>query len=154
MSGSYNTHNLETESVEVGCGQSLAALFCCKPKHRRRRRHYNNSSSSSSSTTTATPPPRYSSEEAEPDEIRSLRAVQGFGRLGGASVAVEKESDEPYMDFRRSMLQMIMEKELYTRDDLKQLLNCFLQLNSPYYHPLIVRAFAEIWNGSDCFNFS
>lgn len=143
MSSSNKKHNLKTDSVELGCRQSLAAFFCCKPKHGRHR--YN----SSSSTTTAT----FSSPTSppEPDEIKSLRAVQGFGRLGGASVAVEKDSDEPYHDFRRSMLQMILEKELYTKEDLKQLLNCFLQLNSPYYHPIIVRAFADIWNAADCF---
>nr|GMD70921.1 transcription repressor OFP6-like [Ipomoea batatas] len=42
---------------------------------------------------------------------------------------------------------MILEKNIYSKDDLKELLNCFLQLNSPYYHSVIVRAFTEIWNG-------
>ncbi|EYU26745.1 hypothetical protein MIMGU_mgv1a017522mg [Erythranthe guttata] len=45
------------------------------------------------------------------------------------------------------MLQMIFEKEIYTRNDLQQLLDCFLQLNSSRYHEVIVRAFMEIWNG-------
>ncbi|KAK6147273.1 hypothetical protein DH2020_018185 [Rehmannia glutinosa] len=71
----------------------------------------------------------------------------GFGKIGGSSVAVEKDSDDPYLDFRQSMLQMILEKEIYAKDDLKELLNCFLQLNAPYYHGIIVRAFTEIWNG-------
>jgi uncharacterized protein (TIGR01568 family) len=75
------------------------------------------------------------------------RAVRGFGRVGGESVAVEKDSDDPYLDFRHSMLQMILEKQIYSKDDLRQLLDCFLQLNSPYYHGIIVRAFTEIWNG-------
>uniref|UniRef100_A0A6N2MSI3 Transcription repressor n=1 Tax=Salix viminalis TaxID=40686 RepID=A0A6N2MSI3_SALVM len=65
-------------------------------------------------------------------------AVRGFGRVGDESVAVEKDSDDPYLDFRHSMLQMILEK---------QLLDCFLQLNSPYYHGVIIKAFTEIWNG-------
>ncbi|KAJ4837449.1 hypothetical protein Tsubulata_015299 [Turnera subulata] len=73
--------------------------------------------------------------------------VSGLGRLGGESVAVEKDSDDPYLDFRQSMLQMILEKEIYSKDDLRDLLNCFLQLNSPYHHGIIVRAFTEIWNG-------
>ncbi|KAF3442718.1 hypothetical protein FNV43_RR16635 [Rhamnella rubrinervis] len=63
------------------------------------------------------------------------------------SVAVEKDSDDPYLDFRHSMLQMILENEIYSKDDLRQLLNCFLQLNSPCHHGIIVRAFTEIWNG-------
>lgn len=72
--------------------------------------------------------------------------MQGFGRIGGNSLAVEKDSDDPYVDFRESMLQMIMEKEIYGQDDLRELLNCFLQLNSPYYHGIIIKAFTEIWN--------
>ncbi|KAL7116073.1 hypothetical protein ACP275_04G220400 [Erythranthe tilingii] len=63
------------------------------------------------------------------------------------SFAVVKDSDDPYQDFRQSMLQMIFEKEIYTRNDLQQLLDCFLQLNSSRYHEVIVRAFMEIWNG-------
>ena len=62
-------------------------------------------------------------------------------------MAVEKESDDPYLDFRQPMLQMILEKEIYSKDELKHLLNCFLQLNCPYYHEIIVRAFTDIWNG-------
>ncbi|KAL1541416.1 transcription repressor OFP6-like [Salvia divinorum] len=147
---SAKKHILNTVSVKLDCRSSLTALF------RRRHRPRNSSSSSSSLNTTTTfssssaieTPPHYCfSSEAESD-IKSLRAVQGFGRLGGQSVAVEKESDDPYLDFRRSMLQMILEKELYSKDDLRELLNCFLQLNSPYYHALIVRAFKEIWSGA------
>ncbi|XP_042520777.1 transcription repressor OFP8-like [Macadamia integrifolia] len=72
--------------------------------------------------------------------------VKGFGRIS-ESVAVVKDSDDPYLDFRQSMLQMILEKEIYSREDLRDLLDCFLQLNSPYHHEIIVRAFSEIWNG-------
>ncbi|KAL1813330.1 hypothetical protein ACET3Z_023395 [Daucus carota] len=75
------------------------------------------------------------------------RPLQGFGRIGSDSLAVEKDSDDPYLDFRRSMLQMILEKEIYSKDDLKELLGCFLHLNSPYHHEIIVRAFTDIWNG-------
>ncbi|XP_073152660.1 uncharacterized protein [Henckelia pumila] len=61
--------------------------------------------------------------------------------------AVVKDSDDPYQDFRQSMLQMIFEKEIYSRRDLQQLLDCFLQLNSPQHHETILRAFMEICNG-------
>ncbi|KAL4324916.1 hypothetical protein GQ457_11G008310 [Hibiscus cannabinus] len=77
----------------------------------------------------------------------TTKAVRGFGRVGGESLAVEKESDDPYLDFRYSMLQMILEKEIYSKDELKELLRCFLKLNSPYYHGIIVTAFTDIWNG-------
>lgn len=62
------------------------------------------------------------------------------------SIAVVKDSNDPYQDFRHSMLQMIFEKEIYSKDDLQELLNCFLELNSPYHHGLIIQAFTEIWN--------
>ncbi|KAL3850266.1 hypothetical protein ACJIZ3_012148 [Penstemon smallii] len=63
------------------------------------------------------------------------------------SLAVVKDSEDPYQDFRQSMLQMIFEKDIYSRDDLQQLLHCFLRLNSKHHHQIIVRAFMEIWNG-------
>lgn len=88
--------------------------------------------------------------DAEADVARSAKAVRGFGRIDDEGVAVEKESHDPYLDFRHSMLQMILENQIYTKDDLRELLNCFLQLNSPYYHGVIVRAFTEIWNGFSC----
>ncbi|KAJ6756111.1 TRANSCRIPTION REPRESSOR OFP7-RELATED [Salix purpurea] len=84
-------------------------------------------------------PPYFSSDT---DNSRVCPAtVRGFGRVGAESVAVEKDSDDPYLDFRQSMLQMVLEKQIYSKDDLRQLLDCFLQLNSPYYHGIIVRAF-------------
>ncbi|KAL9676207.1 hypothetical protein QQ045_004420 [Rhodiola kirilowii] len=61
--------------------------------------------------------------------------------------AVEMDSNDPYLDFRQSMLQMIIEKEVYLKDDLRELLNCFLQLNAPCHHGIIIKAFTEIWNG-------
>ncbi|KAI5585941.1 hypothetical protein BDE02_06G177700 [Populus trichocarpa] len=90
-------------------------------------------------------PPHFFSDTG--NNMKCSTAVRGFGRVGGESVAVEKDSDDPYLDFRHSMLQMILEKEIYSKDDLRQLLDCFLQLNSPYYHGVIIRAFTEIWNG-------
>ncbi|KAG1369723.1 transcription repressor OFP8 [Cocos nucifera] len=63
------------------------------------------------------------------------------------SVAVVKESSDPYIDFRDSMLQMIVEMEIYAWDDLRDLLHRFLALNSPSHHHLILQAFSEIWTG-------
>ncbi|CAD5320502.1 unnamed protein product [Arabidopsis thaliana] len=56
-------------------------------------------------------------------------------------------SDDPYLDFRQSMLQMILENEIYSKNDLRELLHCFLSLNEPYHHGIIIRAFSEIWDG-------
>ncbi|KAK7263440.1 hypothetical protein RJT34_31030 [Clitoria ternatea] len=60
------------------------------------------------------------------------------------SVAIEKDSSNPYHDFRHSMLQMIFEKEIESENDLEDLLRCFLQLNAPCHHHVIVKAFNEI----------
>ncbi|XP_027347569.1 transcription repressor OFP6-like [Abrus precatorius] len=60
------------------------------------------------------------------------------------SVAIEKDSSNPYHDFRHSMLQMIFEKEIESEDDLQDLLQCFLHLNATCHHHVIVKAFNEI----------
>ncbi|KAK9727045.1 hypothetical protein RND81_05G254500 [Saponaria officinalis] len=60
------------------------------------------------------------------------------------SVAVVKESRDPYEDFRQSMLQMIFEDKILSTDDLHNLLRCFLRLNSPAHHHFILRAFFEV----------
>ncbi|KAL2554223.1 Ovate family protein [Forsythia ovata] len=160
MPTSKKKYILNTVTVNLGCSSScrrpkLSSIFHPKSRHKSHSYHHHQLSSSSSwnTTTTATAattfsdmPPAYYSSDIESD-IKSSRAVQGFGKIGGQSVAVEKDSDDPYLDFRQSMLQMILEKEIYSKNDLKELLNCFLQLNSPYYHGIIVRAFTEIWNG-------
>ncbi|XP_044509472.1 transcription repressor OFP6-like [Mangifera indica] len=158
MSTSRRKLVLNTVSVSLGCSSckkpKLSFLFHPKPKPKHRPSYSNHSLYSSSTdydTTSATTfsPNTWESEGTATykNNRAGSRTVRGFGRVGGQSLAVEKESDDPYLDFRHSMLQMILEKEIYSKDDLKELLNCFLQLNSPYHHEIIVRAFTEIWNG-------
>eukprot|EP01018_Ginkgo_biloba_P008195 Gb_27133 [translate_table: standard] len=66
------------------------------------------------------------------------------------SVAVVKSSQDPYQDFKASMLEMILEKQIYQADDLEQLLHCFLSLNSRQHHEIIVQVFTEIWGKMFC----
>ena len=61
------------------------------------------------------------------------------------SFAIVKRSDDPYEDFKSSMTEMILEKQMFEDEDLEQLLHCFLSLNSRNHHGDIVRAFIEIW---------
>ncbi|GAB4824638.1 hypothetical protein Ancab_007510 [Ancistrocladus abbreviatus] len=90
------------------------------------------------------PTTQYCSEsENDPNPSKTGSSPYSCSKIG-ESIAVVKESVEPYFDFRQSMLQMIFEKEIYSREDLQELLNCFLQLNSPCHHDVIVRAFTEI----------
>lgn len=62
----------------------------------------------------------------------------------GCWIAVEKVSEDPYLDFRDSMLRMVMEKKMYAEDDLREILGCFLRLNSEEFHEIIFRAFGEV----------
>ncbi|XP_060192728.1 transcription repressor OFP7 [Lycium barbarum] len=71
------------------------------------------------------------------------------------SFAIVKKSQDPYEDFKRSMMEMILEKQMFEKSELEQLLQCFLSLNGKHYHGVIVEAFSEIWetlflgNGND-----
>ncbi|KAH7528626.1 hypothetical protein FEM48_Zijuj05G0092100 [Ziziphus jujuba var. spinosa] len=50
------------------------------------------------------------------------------------SFAVVKKSNDPHNDFRTSMVEMIVEKQIFSAKDLEQLLPCFLSLNSHHHH--------------------
>ncbi|CAK9320198.1 unnamed protein product [Citrullus colocynthis] len=132
--------NLQLTSLSVDlniCRPKLSNLFHhLKPKPSVKPPNHRFSSSDSDS-------PPFSDSESE---TRTSITFRGFGRSGGESVAVEKDSDDPYLDFRHSMVQMILENEIYSKEDLRGLLRCFLQLNSPSHHGIIVRAFSEIWD--------
>ncbi|XP_006292926.2 transcription repressor OFP6 [Capsella rubella] len=115
--------------VDISCGNcikptfaSILNLFSKKPKPPSSSTYHRHchSSTISSATPSSTP-------------------------LATAAVAVEKDSDDPYLDFRQSMLQMILENQIYTKDELRELLQCFLSINSHNHHGIIVRAFSEIW---------
>ncbi|RZB86204.1 Transcription repressor OFP6 [Glycine soja] len=154
MSSSRKKLVLNTVSVSLGCGSCrrprlLRHIF--HPKQRPKKPagqvhglHWDDTTTSSTTTnasTAATFSPCYAEASAQFSDF--AETAKAFGR----GVAVEKDSDDPYLDFRHSMLQMILENEIYSKEDLRELLNCFLQLNSPDHHGVIVRAFTEIWNG-------
>ncbi|KAH7445476.1 hypothetical protein KP509_01G010900 [Ceratopteris richardii] len=61
------------------------------------------------------------------------------------SLAIEKKSENPYLDFRDSMVEMVLEKQMHKSSELEELLQSFLSLNSLEYHELIVQAFSEVW---------
>lgn len=68
------------------------------------------------------------------------------------SFAVVKRSNDPYGDFRTSMVEMIVEKQIFGARDLENLLQTFLSLNSYHHHKVIVQVFTEIWEAlfSNC----
>lgn len=72
------------------------------------------------------------SEQNEAEEIRR----EGFPVL--------KRSSDPYSDFRSSMAEMIVERQIFGARELERLLHSYLSLNSPEIHSAIFRAFADI----------
>ncbi|XP_047319139.1 transcription repressor OFP13-like [Impatiens glandulifera] len=141
---------LNTAAVDLGCScrrssRLLTAIFHRSKKQTTTTTHNNNNNPSSKSLNNGGGGGADYYYSYSDEDIKETRAVHlGFR---GDVVAEEKDSDDPYLDFRRSMMSMIVEKEIYSKDDLRELLNCFLQLNSPYHHGIIIRAFSEIWNG-------
>ncbi|XP_021760964.1 transcription repressor OFP6-like [Chenopodium quinoa] len=176
MSSNKRKVLLNTVSVNLGCycrKPKLSSIFSPKPKSKtpkyQKYQNYSYSSSTSSTNTTwdkttrnfsssspyecyyptinsTTFSPYVDTTTSSSSSSQPSSSVDGFGRVGTKSMAVEKDSTDPYLDFRQSMLQMIMENQIYTKNDLKELLNCFLQLNSPSLHGTIIRVFTEIWN--------
>ncbi|GMH16563.1 hypothetical protein Nepgr_018404 [Nepenthes gracilis] len=67
------------------------------------------------------------------------------GKMKGI-FAVVKSSSDPYSDFRTSMVEMIIEMQIFGAQEMKQLVQCFLSLNSAYHHRVIIDVFAEIWD--------
>ncbi|XP_022133157.1 transcription repressor OFP6-like [Momordica charantia] len=134
--------NLRLTSVSVDlniCRPKFSNLFHLKPKPSAKSPNHHHFSDSSDSES-----PPFSVSDSD-SETRTSLTFRGIGRSGGESVAVEKDSDDPYLDFRHSMVQMILENEIYSKQDLRQLLHCFIHLNAPSHHGIIIRAFAEIW---------
>ncbi|PON50564.1 Ovate protein family, C-terminal [Parasponia andersonii] len=83
----------------------------------------------------------------EPDRRRRASSEVGLVPLQGRvkdSFAVVKKSSDPHNDFRTSMVEMIVEKQIFAAKDLEQLLQCFLSLNSDHHHKVIVEVFTEI----------
>lgn len=80
--------------------------------------------------------------------ISTTGSAIGGGRRRTAarrSFAVVKASADPPRDFKESMVQMIVENDMSAPEDLQELLECYLSLNSMEYHGVIVEVFREIW---------
>lgn len=61
------------------------------------------------------------------------------------SFAVIKCSLDPRKDFRDSMIEMIMEKQISQAEEMEELLACYLTLNADEYHDLIIKVFRQVW---------
>ncbi|GMH25804.1 hypothetical protein Nepgr_027647 [Nepenthes gracilis] len=69
-------------------------------------------------------------------------------QLAAGGVAVQTYSPDPYVDFRRSMQEMVEARDLMdvksNWDYLHELLLCYLSLNPTSTHEFIIRAFADL----------
>lgn len=76
-------------------------------------------------------------------EVRADIVVQEVEPEDHSIALAIKDSMDPYTDFRESMLEMMAGRETWPRRELQELLDCFLRLNQPVHHSLIVHAFAD-----------
>ncbi|KAH7296405.1 hypothetical protein KP509_26G022300 [Ceratopteris richardii] len=72
---------------------------------------------------------------------------ENLQRVVGDSVALVKISYSPHEDFRKSIYEMIMDRDLEESPmEVEELLYCYLELNPPELHELIVEVFSEVWS--------
>ncbi|EEE62775.1 hypothetical protein OsJ_17578 [Oryza sativa Japonica Group] len=87
------------------------------------------------------------------DDACSVRDAAAFRPLVSTTaeeevrkgLAVVKRSSDPYGDFRESMAEMIVERQVFAAAELERLLRSYLSLNPPRLHPVILQAFSDIW---------
>ncbi|GLJ13012.1 hypothetical protein SUGI_0203340 [Cryptomeria japonica] len=84
-----------------------------------------------------------------PKNGEKWRAAANFASSEGSnkiseSVAIAKSSYDPRRDFRESMVEMIMENDIRDAQDLKELLHCYIFLNSEEYHDVILQVFEQV----------
>ncbi|CAO2179131.1 unnamed protein product [Urochloa humidicola] len=72
-------------------------------------------------------------------------AAAAAEEAAGAGMAVVKRSSNPYMDFRSSMVEMVVERRIGSVAQMEELLGSYLELNSPRHHPAILAAFEDVW---------
>ncbi|KAK7359179.1 hypothetical protein VNO77_01127 [Canavalia gladiata] len=102
----------------------------------------------------------YSPRMGSKVEIRKIKAIEDKKKAklkmkkeeeiveekaGLDSFAVVKCSLDPQQDFRDSMIEMIVEKQISQPEEMEELLACYLTLNSNEYHDLIIKEFKKVW---------
>ncbi|KAJ8464544.1 hypothetical protein OPV22_027096 [Ensete ventricosum] len=78
-------------------------------------------------------------------ETRRKMAAMQQRRAVSESLVIIKSSSDPRRDFTKSMVEMIVENNLHELKDLKELLACYLSLNSREYHEDIIKVFEHVW---------
>ncbi|KAH7838251.1 hypothetical protein Vadar_024041 [Vaccinium darrowii] len=88
-------------------------------------------------------------ESSSPSSSSSLTATSDRSdKIIGGGVAVPTFSQDPFVDFRQSMQEMVEARRLVDVtadwDHLHELLTCYLSLNPKSAHKFIVRAFSDL----------
>ncbi|XP_073033230.1 uncharacterized protein [Primulina eburnea] len=84
-------------------------------------------------------------ESKEKNTISSRMVLEMTSGKVYQSFVVVKRSVNPFEDFKTSMLEMILDKQIFRPKELEELLMSFLSLNSRLHHEVIIGAFTEIW---------
>lgn len=79
------------------------------------------------------------------DCCRVSTRCTGRRRSARRSIAVVVASTDPYKDFRESIVEMIVGTDMRGAEALRDLLDCYLSLNSREYHGVITEVFRGIW---------
>ncbi|CAN8252360.1 unnamed protein product [Cochlearia groenlandica] len=87
----------------------------------------------------------WSSSEEEEEEEETFFSSRSLTSDSSTATAVVKKSENPYEDFKKSMVEMIVERHIFGPDQLQQLLHCFISLNSRQHHNVIVHVFLDIY---------
>lgn len=77
--------------------------------------------------------------------LGAAAAAEEEAAAAGAGMAVVKRSSNPYLDFRSSMVEMVVERRIASVGKMEELLGSYLSLNSPRHHPAILAAFEDVW---------
>ncbi|KMZ60178.1 hypothetical protein ZOSMA_5G00400 [Zostera marina] len=75
---------------------------------------------------------------------KKVAAVMKDAEVTGMT-AVVKDSADPYEDFKSSVLEVMMEKNIVESKDFERLLHTYLEINSRCLHPVIFKVFSEVW---------
>lgn len=142
----FSSGEEEEESGTLFSSKSFSSdssEFYCNNNGRRKKNKKKSGSKSTKSNeplrgnATGKPWPLASLSSAEKKHKAEAEMEVGF--------PVVKKSSDPYMDFRSSMVEMIVERQMSSASDMERLLHSYLSLNSHLHHPVILEAFLDTW---------
>ncbi|PIN08867.1 hypothetical protein CDL12_18553 [Handroanthus impetiginosus] len=137
---------LNPKSFDISFPSSTSLHEHSKPKYEQKM--YNSPVSSSDSDSDDDDEKKKMVRPIGPSRTKKKRDENRKGKsmrvTNDSTFVVVKRSVDPKEDFKKSMLEMIVEKEMFEPRELEHLLMSFLSLNSRLHHRVIIEAFTEI----------